>query len=74
MSYLTDMRWLIILPLIPSAFFVTWVFWNLSREIWAEKRRWVRYYRATDDSVHRPKRGARTVSAQSMHRAPGLRG
>ena len=74
MFYLTDMKWLILLPLIPSALFVTWVFWNLSREIWAERRRWVRYYRDTDDYAYRPKPGARTVSPHAMNLAPGYRG
>jgi hypothetical protein len=44
MSYVIDMKWLILLSLFPSAAFVSWVFWNLTREIWAERRQWVRKY------------------------------
>jgi hypothetical protein len=73
MPYLTDMKWLIILPLIPSTFFVIWVFWNLWREIWAEKRRWIRHYRATGDCVYRPESGARSLPVRTINRGSGFR-
>ncbi len=67
MLYLTDVRWIIILPLILSALFVTWVFWNLSREIWMERRRWVRYYRESDHEARRPGKEAQSLSAKVLH-------
>ncbi len=38
MSFVVDAKWLILIPLIPTLLFVGWVFWNLSREIWSERR------------------------------------
>jgi hypothetical protein len=54
MSQLVDVRWLAILPLGPTLVFVLWVFWNLSREIWAEKRRWIRTYRDSYVEITHP--------------------
>ena len=66
MSYMIDMKWLIILPLFPAAVFVAWVFWNLAREIWAERRQWVRKYSDSHVYAHRNRRASRTVSRQMM--------
>lgn len=38
MSFVIEAKWLVLIPLIPTMMFVGWVFWNLSREIWLEKR------------------------------------
>ncbi len=45
MSYMIDARWLLLLPLGLILAFVCWVFWNLSKEIGAHKRHWVRTFR-----------------------------
>ncbi len=38
MSLVIDAKWLLLVPLIPAMAFVMWVLWNLSREIWSERR------------------------------------
>ena len=50
MSFVIDAKWLLLVPLIPTVVFVTWVFWNLSREIWAERRA----YRGFHARINRP--------------------
>jgi len=50
MSFVIDAKWLLLVPLVPTVVFVAWVFWNLSREIWAERRT----YRGFHARVIRP--------------------
>jgi hypothetical protein len=45
MAHMIDLKWLLVLSLGSMAAFAIWVFCNLTREIRAEKRRWVRTYR-----------------------------
>jgi hypothetical protein len=40
-----DVRWLLILFLAPIVAFVLWVFWSISKDIGARKRRRIRTYR-----------------------------
>ena len=58
MSYLIDVKWLLLLPLGSIVVFVSWVFWNLSKEVWAEKRRWVRKYSDSDGRYRRMRRAS----------------
>jgi hypothetical protein len=44
MSYVIDVKWLMILPLGAIGAFASWVLWNLIREIQAERRQWVWKY------------------------------
>ena len=41
MTLQLDVRWLLLLPLGFILAFVSWVFWNVSREIWVHRRRWI---------------------------------
>jgi hypothetical protein len=50
MSFVVDAKWLLLVPLVPTMVFVSWVLWNLSREIWAERRT----YRGSPARVIRP--------------------
>jgi hypothetical protein len=52
MSFTIDARWLFILPLGLVLVFVSWVFWNISKEIWAQKRRRVRTLRGARAKIH----------------------
>ncbi len=54
MTFVIDARWLLLLPLGSVVVFVLWVLWNLSREIWAERRRRVRSYRVSEVKIYFP--------------------
>jgi len=64
-----EVKWLMILPLGSIAAFAVWVFWNLTKEVRAEKRRWVRKYSDPDVHAHRQGKTPGAVSARALHRS-----
>jgi hypothetical protein len=60
MSYQIDAKWLLLLPIGSIVVFVSWVLWNLSKEIWAERRRRVRTFRVPRVKIHMPESQAET--------------
>jgi hypothetical protein len=66
MKFVVDARWLLLLPIGSIVVFVSWVLWNLSREIWAERRRRVRTYRVSEVKIYFP--ASRSEAAYSSRR------
>ena len=58
MFSMIEVRWLLLLLIGFLLTFVSWTFWNLAREIWAERRRWVHKY-SEPREASRPARPAR---------------
>jgi hypothetical protein len=52
MSFTIDARWLLLIPFGSILVFVSWVFWNISKDIWAQKRRRVRSYRGSRVKIY----------------------
>jgi hypothetical protein len=52
MSVTIDARWLLLLPLSSILVFVSWVFWNISKDIRAQKRRRVRSFRSARVKIY----------------------
>jgi hypothetical protein len=52
MSHIIDVRWLLLLPLSSIMVFVSWVFWNLSKDIRAQKRRRIHGYRSSSVKIY----------------------